>query len=530
MSGSSLCNKFTMTKNKCRLLIFIVAYNARFSLEKVFARIPDEIYEYDYEILVIDDSSADDTFQVAKKYQRENQNLNLTVLYNPTNQGYGGNQKLGYRYAIDNKFDVVVLLHGDGQYPPEMIEPVIEPIITGEAEAVFGSRMLKKWDALKGGMPLYKFVGNKILTFLQNKLLRTNLSEFHSGFRAYSTNALKKIPFERNTNDFHFDTEIIIQLIQAQLAIKEIPIPTYYGDEICYVNGFKYAFDVVKTTILYRLHNMSLAYQLNFDLNENDNRHYDLKDSFPSSHSFALNNVQSNAKVLDVGCGPGAFLNLLIKKKSVEAYGMDYYDLPPADSNEIKFIKANLEDSEQIPSLEKFDTILMLDIIEHLSNPEAFLDKIRAQTKLKKPQIIATTGNVGFFIMRLQLLLNNFNYGKQGILDKTHKRLFTFHTFKKMFEQCGYVVTKVDGIPAPFPKAIGKNFLSGLLIDINQNLIKINMGLFSYQIYLEARPTPVVNELLKLSQRESALKFCSPADGLQAIKPVFEPIRPPHLN
>ena len=512
----------TKIKNRFRLLIFIVAYNASSFIEKVFTRIPDEIYEYDYEILVIDDSSADNTFQIAKKYQRDNQSLNLTVLYNPINQGYGGNQKLGYRYAIENEFDAVVLLHGDGQYPPEMIEPMIEPIRRGEAAAVFGSRMLKKWDALRGGMPLYKFVGNKFLTFLQNKLLNTNLSEFHSGFRAYSISALKKIPFERNTNDFHFDTEIIIQLIHAQLAIKEIPIPTYYGDEICYVNGFKYAFDVIKATLLFRLHKMSLAYQLNFDINENDNSYYDLKDSFPSSHSFALKSVESNTKVLDVGCGPGSFLNLLIKEKAVEAFGMDYYDLPPTDSHGIKFIKANLEDPEQIPDLEKFDAILMLDVIEHLSNPEAFLDKIRAQTKLNKPKIIATTGNIGFFIMRLQLLLNNFNYGKQGILDKTHKRLFTFHTFKKMFEQCGYVVTKVSGIPAPFPKAIGNSIFSNLLIDINQKLLKINKGLFSYQIYLEAYPTPVVSELLKFSQRESAIKYCLPADDLQTTPSTDE--------
>lgn len=494
-----------MTKSKFRLLIYIVAYNARSSLEKVLTRIPAEIYKYDYEILVIDDSSTDNTFQVAKKHQKKNPSLNLTVLYNPINQGYGGNQKLGYRYAINNNFDAVVLLHGDGQYPPEMIEPIIAPIMLGKADAVFGSRMLKKWDALKGGMPLYKFVGNKILTFLQNKFLKTHFSEFHSGFRAYSINALKGIPFERNTNDFHFDTEIIIQLLQTQSRISEIPIPTYYGDEICYVNGFKYAFNVIKSTLLLKLHNMSLAYQFNFDVDENKNRHYDLKLPYASSHSFALQNVAKQTRVLEIGCGTGALLEVLIEKKAVDAYGMDCFDLPKSNSGKIKFFRTNLEDPEQMPCLEKFDSILMLDVIEHLSCPEAFLDQVRAKTKLKTPQIIATTGNIGFFIIRMQLLLNNFNYGKQGILDKTHKRLFTFHTFKRLFEQCGYQVTKIGGIPAPFPKAIGNNKVSKILLMLNKVLIKINMGLFSYQIYLEARPSPVVSELLELSQRESAI-------------------------
>ncbi|PKL48477.1 MAG: glycosyltransferase/methyltransferase [Candidatus Riflebacteria bacterium HGW-Riflebacteria-2] len=492
-----------MAKNKHKVLIFIVAYNARSSLVDVFTRIPASINKYDYEILVIDDDSIDDTFLIAKEFQQKNKQLNLTVLYNPSNQGYGGNQKLGYRYAINNGFDSVVLLHGDGQYPPEMIDDILTPIIESEADVVFGSRMLTRYGALKGGMPLYKFVGNKILTFLQNRLLKTSLSEFHSGFRAYSTRALKLIPFERNTNDFHFDTEIIIQCIQARIVIKEIPIPTYYGNEICHVNGLKYAFDVVKSTILFRLHNMSLAYQLNYDLDRNSNHFYELKLPYPSSHSLAIKNVPDNAVVLDLGCGQGLMLQALISQKSIKAYGIDCHELSSPQSGKINFIKADLESPEQLPDMDKFETILMLDILEHLSNPERFLDEVRAKTRLKRPQIIATTGNIGFFILRLQLLLNNFNYGKQGILDKTHKRLFTFHTFKKMFEQCGYEITKIEGIPAPFPKAIGSNALSKILIAINEKLIGINMGLFSYQIYLEAKPTPIVSELLKLSQIKS---------------------------
>jgi glycosyltransferase involved in cell wall biosynthesis len=124
------------------------------------------------------------------------------VLYNPVNQGYGGNQKIGYHYAIENGFDFVALLHGDGQYAPEMLGALTEPLRQGEADAVFGSRMLVRGDALKGGMPLYKFLGNRILTSVQNRLLGTKLSEFHSGYRVYRVSAIKALPFDRNSNVF----------------------------------------------------------------------------------------------------------------------------------------------------------------------------------------------------------------------------------------------------------------------------------------------------------------------------------------
>ena len=208
-----------------RLLVFIVAYNAERTIEKVLGRIPPALHHNGVEVLIIDDSSKDDTFLRGLRFQQRTSAFKITVLRTPENQGYGGNQKLGYRYAIDNNFDFVALIHGDGQYAPEKLPELLEPLIADKADAVFGSRMLDKRAARTGGMPFYKWIGNQILTVTQNRMLKTQLSEFHSGYRLYSTKALAQIPFECNTNDFHFDTEIIIQTGTQETSHRRIAHP-----------------------------------------------------------------------------------------------------------------------------------------------------------------------------------------------------------------------------------------------------------------------------------------------------------------
>ena len=143
---------------------------------------------------------------------------------------------------------MVAMVHGDGQYAPEALPSLLEPLIKGEADMVFGSRMSERGKALRGGMPLYKYFGNRILTCVQNRLTGLNLSEYHSGYRLYSVAALKKIPFESFTNTWHFDTQIILALVERDMRIVERPIPTYYGDEICHVNGIPYAINCMLTT------------------------------------------------------------------------------------------------------------------------------------------------------------------------------------------------------------------------------------------------------------------------------------------
>lgn len=492
-------------KESPRILIFVVAYEAQTTLEKVLDRVPEEIFQYNTEVLVIDDSSKDKTFEVGIKYSHGKKSYPITILHNEENQGYGGNQKLGYSYAIKNKFDVVVLLHGDGQYAPECIPTLIAPLLNNTADAVFGSRMQIKGAARKGGMPLYKFIGNKILTKVQNCLLKTHFSEFHSGFRVYRVSTLSKIPFQYNSNGFHFDTEIILQLVMGNFRITELPIPTFYGDEICRVNGIQYAINVVVVTLWSRFHRMNFLYDRKFDLHGNTNHVYDLKLGYKSSHTLALNEVSPGSNVLDIGCGPGHFAKELYGKGCVVT-GVDMYE--PADKGCFKDF-SSWDEARDIftHDVSSYDFVLLLDVVEHFKRPEAFLDSLRGCAGTKRPKLIVTTGNVAFFIVRLQLLMGCFNYGQRGILDITHSRLYTLKTLQKLFVQCGYKIEKIRGIPAPFPKAIGLNWFSKALLHLNDVLILISKGLFAYQLFMVVTPIPTVEAILSNSISTSRLKM-----------------------
>jgi len=494
--------------SKKRVLVFIPAYHAETTIAGVLRRIPPQLNDiYHVDVLIIDDSSRDLTF--AKSHEAARQAgipFDVRVLFNPVNQGYGGNQKIGYRYAIDNGYDYVALLHGDGQYAPECLPELLGAFNEGDPAAVYGSRMLTPTGALRGGMPLYKYAGNKILTWTQNFLLRSKLSEFHSGYRLYSVDALKTVPFERNSNDFHFDTEIIIQLLFfARRQIRELPIPTYYGDEICRVNGMSYALNVIIATLRARLQELGIFYDRRYDCAPLKLEHYTPKFEYPSTHSFALQDVPAHSRVLDLGCAGGYMAAELKKRKGCYVTGVDAW--PVEDVRLDEFYLRDLNDGLDGLPVANQDIILILDVIEHLTSPERFLDQLH-DALARKPgtPVIISTANIGFIIPRLMLLMGQFNYGKRGILDVTHTRLFTFSSFRRCLEQCGFTVEELRAVPGPFPLALGNTRFSRMLLGINRFLIHISRGMFGYQIYARIKSQPTVAYLLDAAHEESDRK------------------------
>lgn len=248
-----------------KIAIFIPAYNAASTLPKVLDRIPPHIRDEVQEIFVIDNNSPDNTYLIAVGYQHQNRDFKLSVFRNKDNYGYGGSQKIAYQYAIEQGHDVVVMLHGDAQYAPEYLVHLLAPFRQGEGvDMVFGSRM--SGAPLKGGMPLHRFLGNKVLTAIQNRVLGTRISEFHSGYRAFRCASLRRIPFTNCSDSYHFDTEVIIQMVEAGMTIAELPIPTHYGDEKSYVRVWQYGVNVLKVMGKYVVHKRGLRYYPQFDI------------------------------------------------------------------------------------------------------------------------------------------------------------------------------------------------------------------------------------------------------------------------
>ena len=473
-----------------KTLIFIVAYNAVKTISSVLDRLPKQVINNpNFHILVIDDCSLDATASTAAAHVRTHKYGNVSILRNNRNMGYGGNQKLGYRYAIDHGYDLVVLLHGDGQYAPELVLEFVTRWNQSKPGVILGSRMINKAAARAGGMPMYKWIGNQILTRFQNRVVGSLLSEFHTGFRAYDVKQfISRVPFELNTDEFHFDTEILLQAFALRVNLVEFAIPTYYGDEISRVNGMKYAWDVCVACLTYRFQRIGLFCSMQYrGLLEPDERYQDKSGQTGTTHDLVVRRVEKRTRVLDLGCGPGFVANRL-SEKGCEVVAVD--SVMPKNLNSSKFVQLNFENELLREDLSNYSFVLMLDLLEHISDPERLLINLRYSTSgLKVPRFLLSTGNVAFLGPRLLLGLGFFTYGERGILDITHKRLFTVASFKRMLRESGYLVLSVKGIGVPF-RLLFPNWFGGLLGFVSNSLAHVWPSMFGYQILLEAEPKP----------------------------------------
>jgi len=238
-----------MLNNK-KIVVVLPAYNASKTLEKTYHEIP---FEFVDEVVLVDDASRDDTAEVARK-------LGIHTIVHEKNKGYGGNQKTCYRTALSLGADIVVMLHPDYQYTPRLITAVSAMIAFGEFDAVLASRILGI-GALKGGMPLYKYIANRILTLVENLLLWHKLSEYHTGYRAFSREVLERLPLDENSDDFVFDNQMLAQIVWADFRIGEVSCPTKYFPEASSINfkrSVKYGFGVLGTAVQFRMAKMGL--------------------------------------------------------------------------------------------------------------------------------------------------------------------------------------------------------------------------------------------------------------------------------
>ena len=234
-----------------RIVVVLPAYNAAKTLRRTVEQISRQIAD---DIILTDDASQDNTFELARE-------LGLHTIRHDRNRGYGGNQKTCYTAALERGADIVVMLHPDYQYSPRLLPALAAMITSGEYDVALGSRILGK-GALNGGMPFYKYVSNRGLTLIQNLLLGQKLSEYHTGYRAWSREVLERLPLLRNSDDFVFDNEMLVQATHFGFRIGEVSCPTRYFDEASSINfsrSVTYGLGVLETSVRYRLHHLGLA-------------------------------------------------------------------------------------------------------------------------------------------------------------------------------------------------------------------------------------------------------------------------------
>ena len=471
-----------------RVGIVVVAYNAESTLAEVLDRIPSDVAGEIEAVIVCDDASVDNTHDAALAYQRSHDHLPLHVVRHPVNLGYGGNQKAGYALAAEMGLDIVVLLHGDGQYAPEVMSDIILPLIANRADAVFGSRMMTRGAAREGGMPLYKYVGNKILTAYENAMTGAELSEWHSGYRAYRVSTLQQLPLTMYSNGFDFDTQIILGLIDAGARIIEVPIPTYYGDEICYVDGMKYAKDLFVHSTRYRLAKMGFGITTSA-VSEST---YEYKSDPQSSHGQLVRYMAQRqpGEVVDFGCSDG-LLSRQFRSLGHTVTGVDLEEHPMVYGRVDKFIQANLDMGLPVDLPEVIDVAVCADVLEHVREPETLLKQL-VQRLAPDGTVLASIPNFGHWYPRFRTVLGMFDYDRRGILDRTHVRFFTRRSFERMAHQAGYRVNRIGATGLPFDVAdrggagsIASKFK--LIRALDRLLVRLRPQLFAYQFVYEMR-------------------------------------------
>ena len=478
--------------------ILIVAYNAESRLAQTLARIPRDVWDHIAEAFLVDDCSTDETVQCALRLAAEYPKLH--ILRNRTNRRYGGSLKVGFQYALDRGLDAVVILHADGYYAPELLAQMLAPVEEERADFVLGVRLLDE-TAPAPAMPGYKLWGNRILTRIQNRLSGMSLRDFHSGYRAYRVDLLRSIPFWDNTDEWHFDTQILLQAAARQARLVEVAVPSFHGREIHRMNGWAYAAGCLQTTLRQALHRSGLCYARPYDLNATGSR-YASKFADPySSHTLLYQYLEAQGlagkTVLELGVGDSA----LTRRLHAQGVTVDCIEMDPEAGRAVApFARRVWNESVDLMRLDRigecYDVIVAADILEHLLYPEEILSKLKTCAK-KGGVLLVSLPNIANVYVRLNLLLGRFPYHSKGLLDRTHLHFYTRRTAERLLARTGWEIVARDFASIPvalvFPFLRKRGFR--LLLHVLRGATLLWRGLFCYQYLLYCR-NPNESELL----------------------------------
>jgi SAM-dependent methyltransferase len=479
----------TRESQRDKILIFIVTLDEIKNIPSVLDILP-KIYRdpAKFHILVLNENDGSNKHQSSLQQAETGTQLrdNVTMFTSPIHLGYGGNQKIGYRYAIEKGYGLVIYLPQMNTLSGDSLNDIVRAWET------------EKTDVILPSAPQRSSTVRRMFADAEKKISGIYASVSQHKPRAYSVEFLSRIPFELNSDKDHFDVEILLQGCALGARIVETPSPT--GSAVLPDQPLSptYFWNSLKSCLKFRFQKIGFFCTLQYrGLLRHDTRYSDKSDYWGSSHQLVLSRLRVPSKVLDLGCGPG-FVSKKLKEYGCYVIGVDAMPVEhyPGD----QFIQLDLEQERLPANISTCDYVLLLDVLEHLSDPESFLIRCRYSTGSDKPPtFMISTGNVAFIGVRALLGLGFFNYGERGILDVTHKRLFTLHSFRRMLRDTGYEIQKVDGVGVPF-QLVFTSFIGRLLSTFSSALAKLRPSLFAYQIIIEAKPKP--HSLMLLSQLE----------------------------
>jgi 2-polyprenyl-3-methyl-5-hydroxy-6-metoxy-1,4-benzoquinol methylase len=470
-----------------RLGLFVFEAAAPDLLRSVLDRIPSAVADWFEEIVVIQERSAGRDHPVAPHLLGEGR-ANLQIQRLPRDSGYGGARKAAFEYALLKGFDHVVMIRGDGLHPPEALPSLVGPIHEDSEQMVFAYRQMGSPKTPGSWNRLPHLVAHRLATGFQNRLLGLRLEDYHSGYRVYAMQAIARIPYQLDSEDYRFDMQMVIQCRALGVPVTEVPVTPIWREYPTSFIGLVEVLRACRCAIEYRLHQLHLL-RLGRYFVEQDVR-YTLKQSLTGSHMQIVAAIAPGSSVLDLGCSQGLLARPL-REKNVRVTGVDIAP-PGSRTDELDaYFCRDLDVPLELPLEREFDYIIVSDVIEHLRNRTQLLRGARRFLK-EGGRLIISTPNIALWFYRLSLLFGRFEYGPRGVLDETHVHLFTRSTFRREVEKAGFFVLRERVTALPFEVVFESTGRSRLIRAMNRSyhtLARIWPTLFAYQHILEAEIT-----------------------------------------
>jgi SAM-dependent methyltransferase len=468
-----------------RFTLFLFDCGDTDAIRKTVERIPESLDEWLDEVVVMLDSPS---HQLASAPDDRVGTRNFEVRFHrpPRDSGYGAARKAAFEYALLKRVDFAIVMRGDASHPPERLPELIRATLADPSRLLLATRTSRPAPSLHG-------VAHRLATFFQNRVLGLRLRDYHTSFRVYPTQALERIPFQLDSNESHFDAEILVQFRALGVSIREERIVDGRGGDGTGSDELSHGLASCATAVGYRLHQFHLTRDGRFLVDHDV--HYTLKLSETSSHMQIVSAIRPDSQVLDLGCSQGLLARPL-QQKNVRVTGVD---VGPGDrlARELaQYHQRDLEEPLDIPAERVFDYVVCADVIEHLRRRTQLLRSARRYLK-QDGRLIISTPNVALWFYRLSLLAGRFEYGPRGVLDETHVHLYTGATFRREVEKAGFQVLRQRVTALPFEvvfESTGRSRFVRYLASSYHWLARLWPSMFAYQFVLEAEITTLDEE------------------------------------